>query len=177
MRAWRKVDPSLLGEEYSKYYYRMGTNGEYLYEELDNVELEEGELLGTGKDANGQVKCTFGARKLRTDEDETGVIDELTAEFVVRIYFTPTVSTPSGAPMIKADGDTKYYVIETTTERTFDWNDGVVTGVARLTNSGQIESVTYYNVAGAASSRPWQGINIMVTRYSDGTTSSCKIVK
>ncbi|MBR2147324.1 MAG: hypothetical protein IJ925_07895, partial [Muribaculaceae bacterium] len=177
VRAWRKVNPDLLGEEYSKYNYRMGIDGEYLYEELDNVELEEGELLGTGNDINGQVKCTFGARKLRTDEDETGVIDELTAEFVVRIYFTPTVSTPSGAPMIKADGDTKYYVIETTTKRTFDWKDGVVTGVARLTNSGQIESVTYYNVAGAASSRPWQGVNIMVTRYSDGTTSSCKIVK
>ena len=171
VRAWRKVDADLLGEEYSEYYYRMGTNGEYLYEELDNVELEKGDLLGTGNDINGQVKCTFGARKLRTRADETGVIDELKAEFVVRVYFTPTVSA------LKADGDTKYYVIETTTERTFDWNDGVVTGVARLTNSGQIESVTYYNVAGAASSRPWQGVNIMVTRYSDGTTSSCKIVK
>lgn len=175
VRAWRKVDPSLLGEEYSKYYYRMGTNGEYLYEELDNVELEEDDLLGTGKDINGQVKCTFGARKLRTSADETGVIDELKAEFVVRVYFT--AATPSGAPMIKADGDTKYYVIETPTERTFDWKDGVVTGVAQLTTSGDVQGVTYYNVAGAASSQPWQGVNIVVTRYSDGTTTTTKVVK
>ena len=176
VRAWRKVDPSLLGEEYSMYYYRMGTNGEYLYEELDNVELEEGDLLGTGNDINGQVKCCFGARKLRTDEDETGVIDELTAQFVVRIYFTPDASK-SGAPMIKADGDTKYYVIEGTAERTFDWKDGVVTGVARLTGNGMVEGVTYYNVSGVASSRPWQGINIVVTRYSDGTVTKTKVVK
>ena len=79
--------------------------------------------------------------------------------------------------MIKADGDTKYYVIENTAERTFDWNDGVITGVARLTTSGEVQSVTYYNVAGAASSRPWQGINIVVTRYSDGTSTTTKVVK
>ena len=176
VRAWRKVAPSLLGEEYSKYYYRMGIDGEYLYEELDNVVLNDGDLLGTGKDINGQVKCSFGARKLRTDEDETGVIDELTAQFVVRIYFTPDASK-SGAPMIKADGDTKYYVIEGTAERTFDWKDGVVTGVARLTGNGKVEGVTYYNVSGVASSRPWQGINIVVTRYSDGTVTKTKVVK
>lgn len=175
VRAWRKVDPSLLGEEYSKYYYRMGTNGEYLYEELDNVQLGEGALLGTGKDINGQVKCTFGARKLRTSPDETGVIDELKAEFVVRVYFT--AATPAGAPVLKADGDAKYYVMEATTERTFDLKDGVVTGVAQLTTSGDVQGVTYYNVAGAASSQPWQGVNIVVTRYSDGTTTTAKVVK
>ena len=176
VRAWRKVDPSLLGEEFSKYYYRMGINGECLYEELDGVELSEGDLLGTGT-VNGQLKCTFGARKLRTDEDEDGVIDELPTEFVVRIYFTPTVSTPAGAPMLKSEGDANYYVIEGTTDRTFNWQEGIVTGLARLTTGGEVQSVTYYNVAGAASDRPWQGINIMVTRYSDGTTSTAKVVK
>ncbi len=175
VRAWRKVDPSLLGEEYSKYNYRMGIDGEYLYEELDNVQLGEGDLLGTGKDINGQVKCTFGARKLRTSPDETGVIDELKAEFVVRVYFT--AATPAGAPVLKADGDAKYYVMEATTERTFDLKDGVVTGVAQLTTSGDVQGVTYYNVAGAASSQPWQGVNIVVTRYSDGTTTTAKVVK
>ncbi len=176
VRAWRKVDPSLLGEEFSKYYYRMGINGECLYEELDGVELSEGDLLGTGT-VNGQLKCTFGARKLRTDEDEDGVIDELPTEFVVRIYFTPTVSTPAGAPMLKSEGDANYYVIEGTTDRTFNWQEGIVTGVARLTTGGEVQSVTYYNVAGAASSRPWQGVNIVVTRYSDGTSTTTKVVK
>lgn len=176
VRAWRKVDPSILGEKMSEYNYRMGIDGEFMYEELEDVELGDGDLLGITK-KNGVLACTFGARKLRTSENETGVIDDLTAEFVVRIYFTPDESTPTGAPMLKSEGDAKYYVMEGTTERTFNWTEGVVTGVARLTGNGIVESVTYYNVAGAASPRPWQGINIMVTRYSDGTVTKTKVIK
>lgn len=176
VRAWRKVDPSILGEKMSEYNYRMGVNGEFMYEELEDVKLGEGDLLGITK-KNGVLACTFGARKLRTDENETGVIDNLTAEFVVRIYFTPDESTSVGAPMLKSEDDAKYYVMEGTTERNFDWTEGVVTGVARLTGNGVVENVTYYNVAGAASPRPWQGINIMVTRYSDGTVTKTKVIK
>ncbi|MBR5085762.1 MAG: hypothetical protein IKX31_02005 [Muribaculaceae bacterium] len=176
VRAWRKVDPSLLGEEFSQYYYRMGIDGEYLYEELDNVELDQGDILGTNK-VNGQLCCTFGARKLRTSENEDGVIDDLKAEFVVRIYFTPTVSTSAYAPMLKSDSDANYYVIEATTERTFNWQEGIITGVARLTGNSLVDSVTYYNVSGAASSRPWPGVNIVVTRYSDGTITKTKVIK
>lgn len=176
VRAWRKVDPSILGEKMSEYNYRMGVNGEFMYEELEDVKLGKGDLLGITK-KNGVLACTFGARKLRTDENETGVIDNLTAKFVVRIYFTPDESTSVGAPMLKSEGDAKYYVMEGTTERNFDWTEGVVTGVARLTGNGVVENVTYYNVAGAASPRPWQGINIMVTRYSDGTVTKTKVIK
>ena len=176
VRAWRKVDPSILGEKMSEYNYRMGVNGEFMYEELEDVKLGKGDLLGITK-KNGVLACTFGARKLRTDENETGVIDNLTAKFVVRIYFTPDESTSVGAPMLKSEGDAKYYVMEGTTERNFDWTEGVVTGVARLTGNGIVENVTYYNVAGAASPRPWQGINIMVTRYSDGTVTKTKVIK
>ena len=176
VRAWRKVDPSLLGEKISDFNYRMGINGEYMYEELEDVELDAGAILGKTK-KNGVLACTFGARKLRTSENETGVINDLTAEFVVRIYFTPDASTPSGASMLKSEGDAKYYVMEGTTERTFDWTEGVITGVARFTGNGVIDSVTYFNVAGATSSRPWQGINIVVTRYSDGTITKTKVIK
>jgi len=176
VRAWRKVAPSLLGEEMSNYNYRMGIDGEFMYEELENVEIEQGDILGDTK-TNGIYPCTFGARKLRTSETETGVIDNLTAEFVVRVYFTPSASATAGAPMLKGEGDANYYVMEATTDRTFSWQEGIVTGVARLTGSGVVESVTYYNVAGAASSRPWQGVNVMVTRYSDGTSTTVKVVK
>lgn len=170
LRAWRKVNPSLLGEEPDKgFEYRLGNNGEYLYEELNDVTLSEGAILGTDM-VNGQLCCTFGARKMRESEEENYVIDTLPTEFVVRIYFTS--NTPA-----KSESDAKYYVIETTADRIFDWKDGVVTGVATITSEAQVESVTYYNVAGVASARPWHGINIMVTRYSNGTTTTTKVVK
>ena len=36
---------------------------------------------------------------------------------------------------------------------------------------------TYYNLAGMSSGTPFDGINIVVTRYSDGTTSATKLIK
>ena len=40
----------------------------------------------------------------------------------------------------------------------------------------QVADVTYYNVAGVAAQEPFSGINIVVTRYTDGTTSTVKRV-
>lgn len=40
-----------------------------------------------------------------------------------------------------------------------------------------IVSVTYYNLQGAQSTKPFDGINIVVTRYSDGTMTSKKVVR
>jgi|GEM_PF-3627450 len=37
--------------------------------------------------------------------------------------------------------------------------------------------VTYYNIAGQASTEPYDGFNIVVKRYSDGTTTSTKVIK
>ena len=40
-----------------------------------------------------------------------------------------------------------------------------------------INNVKYYNVAGMESNVPFDGVNIKVTTYNDGTTSTCKVIK
>ena len=40
-----------------------------------------------------------------------------------------------------------------------------------------INNVKYYNIAGMESNVPFDGVNIMVTTYNDGTTSTCKVMK
>lgn len=40
-----------------------------------------------------------------------------------------------------------------------------------------INNVKYYNVAGMESYVPFDGVNIKVTTYNDGTTSTCKVIK
>ena len=40
-----------------------------------------------------------------------------------------------------------------------------------------INNVKYVNVAGMESNVPFEGVNIKVTTYNDGTTSTCKIIK
>ena len=43
-------------------------------------------------------------------------------------------------------------------------------------NGKTVESRQYVNVAGQVSDRPFSGMNIIVTRYTDGTTSSVKAI-
>jgi len=51
------------------------------------------------------------------------------------------------------------------------------TAVNELDTNREVSAVRYYNVAGMESSNPFSGMNIVVTTYSDGTTSTSKVVK
>ena len=56
--------------------------------------------------------------------------------------------------------------------------DNVVTGVEELNVlMKDVESVRYYNIMGMESEQPFEGINIVVTRYSDGSSSTAKVLR
>lgn len=52
----------------------------------------------------------------------------------------------------------------------------IVTGVKQVTTDARIVGVEYVNAAGLRSTRPWKGVNIVVTRYDNGTTQTSKRV-
>ena len=54
---------------------------------------------------------------------------------------------------------------------------GIATAVHEVQYLGEIVSQTYYNVQGMESDKPFKGVNIVVTRFSDGTVSTTKVVK
>ncbi len=136
--------------------------------------------------------ATFGAKRLKNVDDKPGSIDHLEADFVVRIYFTPNENpgvkpaSGSNAPR-QADGtiaaplapkDFDYYVAETTVHFDSQEYDTIVTGVSSPVEdrARDIVGVTYVSPMGQLSSRPFGGVNIIVTRYSDGTTSTRKAI-
>lgn len=198
IRAWREIDESLLGEECEEMEGRI--SGDILFEEIKYPDYDKNDtyVLGSKPEtvevegADGQnhsyrcFKGTFGAQKLRTSEGETGVIDELEALFTVRIYFTKNENLPqtqsevSGAPVLRdgepTAGDGKFYVVEAVVDKTFKSNE-VVTGIIQNLNTREAIGVKYYNVAGIESDTPFKGVNIVVTRYSDGSTTTTKILK
>ena len=45
------------------------------------------------------------------------------------------------------------------------------------TGNGEVKSVKYVNVAGIMSDRPFQGVNIVVTEYTDGSRTTTKMLK
>lgn len=51
------------------------------------------------------------------------------------------------------------------------------TGVKEVTYYGDVVSTTYYNVQGMKSDKPFNGINIVVERYSNGTSRTYKVVR
>ena len=54
---------------------------------------------------------------------------------------------------------------------------GAATSVFEIDYHGEVVGQTYYNIQGMESEKPFDGVNIVVTRYSDGSTSVAKIVR
>ena len=51
------------------------------------------------------------------------------------------------------------------------------TGITRVDNSAQVKGVEYINLAGMSSSKPFNGVNIVKTTYSDGSVVITKTVR
>ena len=51
------------------------------------------------------------------------------------------------------------------------------TAVEDVAAEKAVSNVTYYNVSGVASAEPFDGVNIVVTKYADGTKKVEKILK
>jgi hypothetical protein len=51
------------------------------------------------------------------------------------------------------------------------------TGINTINNAKKVVEVKYVNVAGMESSTPFKGMNIVVTRYDDGSQTSTKVIK
>lgn len=56
-------------------------------------------------------------------------------------------------------------------------DNNVVTGVENLNGDKSVVSVQYVNVAGQVANTPFNGVNMVVTRYADGSTVTTKVIK
>ena len=56
-------------------------------------------------------------------------------------------------------------------------DEHIATGVEDVNAEKTVAGVVYYNLLGAASDSPFEGVNVVVTTYTDGTKSSKKILK
>ena len=119
------------------------------------------DLLIVDEFVNG-TQFTFGDAEANTLA--FGATNSATIGFLVRFYYM----VPDAA---KADGEFKYYVVE----KFIPWNN-IETSVAEISIAGEGVN-TYYNAQGLKSDKPFDGVNIVVTRYSDGSTKTTKIVR
>ncbi len=96
-----------------------------------------------------------------------GAKQDAKIQFRVRFYYKKSgVNNMRGeeaAPL--------YYVVE----NILDWTE-ITTSVHELNVAG-VESVTYINAQGVMSNKPFDGMNIVITRYSDGSTKTTKMIR
>jgi hypothetical protein len=203
VRVWRQMETDLLGEEQPDYAYRLGDEigggmSSYLFEEItygdegipcyigtdtENVGIL-GHVLGKevvgsfGSHTNNVARGTFGARQVG---GEKGVAS-LPMKFIVRSYFTkknnlPATAQPAGAkaPMRAGEGDGKFYIVQQ--EIPYEITSSIITGISDVNAGKQVSGVMYYDMTGKVMPNPQGGVYIEVTRYSDGTTSTRKVVK
>lgn len=55
--------------------------------------------------------------------------------------------------------------------------DKVATGVNDVNSAKEVKGVSYFNMMGVESAQPFDGVNIMVTTYTDGTSSATKVLR
>lgn len=56
-------------------------------------------------------------------------------------------------------------------------SDATVTPIEKVTAERELVRTIYFNLNGIESDRPFQGVNIVVREYSDGTRSASKMIK
>ncbi|MBR2147044.1 MAG: hypothetical protein IJ925_06420, partial [Muribaculaceae bacterium] len=101
-------------------------------------------------------------------------------KYIVRLYAT-TIPGQGGAPIdshpmdVTEGGNGRDYFIAEA-KITAKFNNGTPTAIGTINTEALPVSETYYNMMGIESNRPFQGVNIVVTRYSNGSTSTRKVV-
>ena len=114
----------------------------------------------------------FGALDAMTLDDKNLIIqDDL--KFFVRFYYVVKGHSVGHIPLNRdAEADRPGNGSESAGQ-----SGGSATAVNEITYVGEIVSQTYYNIQGMESDKPFDGVNIVVTRFSDGTTSVSKVVR
>ena len=56
-------------------------------------------------------------------------------------------------------------------------SQNIITAVSDVTKTKTVKQVRYYNLTGMESSEPFDGVNVVVTTYTDGTKSTAKVLK
>lgn len=82
--------------------------------------------------------------------------------------------TPEGAPRRVGPGELDSD--QNVTIMPFDVDDTIITGVNTIYGDANVKSVEYINAAGIKSNKPFSGVNIVVTRYNDGSKKTAKVV-
>ena len=110
-------------------------------------------------------KVDYSLNSVATPELVDG--DMYSFEALVKEVAVPTTDAKS-----TSDASTKFVVYPLDLDA-----NKVATGVNDVNSAKEVKGVSYFNMMGVESAQPFDGVNIMVTTYTDGTSSATKVLR
>lgn len=135
-----------------------------------DVQIDE----NTGK-MTVALKDVFSGPNVTTFQGNDAYQPQYIVRFYARLKSEGITPRKGVAPKAGEQQAKTYYVSEDEIYPNFKGD--IPTSVSEAVLNGQIESVTYYDELGRISNCPFKGMNIVVTRYIDGTTTIMKMIK
>ena len=140
----------------------------------------EGKLYGYynqgGQYASVCTDWMIGSAKRNLQNSNGKAINLKNAVALLKEPWT-TEETTGNAPRKVAADDVHAYENYMIYGTEFNRNSDVLTGVENLNVNKNVVAVQYVNVAGQVSNTPFEGVNMVITRYADGTQTTTKVVK
>lgn len=181
------------GVTYEPYMFRAWRKGSGAYEVTRDYNdplkpLKEGAPLGpvsllAQRTNVNSTSVTIGDQydeESPDDKPETAFaapyVQDPDISFVVRFYYKRVIDngeSPAGMRRSPVE-EGEYYIAEYELE---DTDVSIVTAINELFNGRVAVETTYVNALGQQSSQPFDGVNIVITRYNDGTVTTSKVLK
>ena len=175
VRVWKILPDGVAHEVQQRYMSRLDlTQRCWLYDQ----EYESGKgivpiqdyALDEGFSGTIDLYDNFGG--LNVTDCET----QFTAEYIVRVYSKAIPTTVSSPRSNRAEETSDNWSVAEGRVQVKFGNGSVITSVNAVKNQAMVHRVDYYNLQGQRSNHPWSGINVVVTRNTDGSFTTSKIV-
>ena len=163
--GWNADDPDELTEE--GYTFTAVDNGGQFDLDFKLLTAGENDWIWIGGIDENNVGCFAITEELMTSATEISLYDD-GANFRLPAAGTYTVT------LVREEGAKG--LIEGAKIVVTKENDPVNVGVNDI-NAKAVAGVKYYNLAGVESNKPFDGVNVMVTTYTDGTKAAAKVIK
>lgn len=152
----------------AKYRYGANANGDFDME-ANGGYYEQALDLKWWQDGSRAFKVPAGNYNITINNFVAEPADPFTAGSI-------TITKASAkAPMLRDTNDGKYYITEVEVDG--ELNSSIPTSIFGVVTVKEVARVKYYNMAGIESDVPFQGVNIEVTTYTDGSRTTRKIMK
>ncbi len=156
----------------SSYYFATPKANEYanvvwaVYNDTDGAfYLPVHQGSANAQEFKAAFKVDYSLNSVATPELVDG--DMYSFEALVKEVAVPTTDAKS-----TSDASTKFVVYPLDLDA-----NKVATGVNDVNSAKEVKGVSYFNMMGVESAQPFDGVNIMVTTYTDGTQSAAKVLR